>query len=93
MDKIKHREEKFVELKKRVAGHKTSLNKIDHHFIKHNKNNESSDIKDYEEKENVEDQDLIVDEIHIEDNESDGDEPCQDEEKDSGIKVRPIFIF
>ncbi|XP_045765578.1 ATP-dependent DNA helicase DDX11 isoform X2 [Maniola jurtina] len=82
LDKIKQREEKFTELKKRVNIQKKSLNKIEHHFPKRDKPNEVGD-----EKENIEDQDLIVEECQNKDDESDSEETCLDDENDSNTKI------
>ncbi|XP_069358195.1 ATP-dependent DNA helicase DDX11 isoform X1 [Maniola hyperantus] len=87
LDKIKQREEKFTELKKRVYIHKKSLNKIEHHFHKRDKSNEAGDSKDFDEKENIEDQDLIVEESQNKDDESDSEETCLDDENGSSTKI------
>ncbi|XP_023940791.1 ATP-dependent DNA helicase DDX11 [Bicyclus anynana] len=87
LDKIKKREAEFIELKKRVDKQKSGLKKIDHHFKRVEKRHETDDTKEHEEKENIEDQDLIVNECQDNDADSDSEEICFENEKESNIKI------
>ncbi|CAH2244147.1 jg23453 [Pararge aegeria aegeria] len=89
LDKIKHREAEFVELKKRVSRYRTNLKRIDHQFEKRDKPHEIevTDNNECEEKGNIEDQDLIVGEYQNNDHESDCEETCVEDEKESSTKI------
>lgn len=89
LDQIKKRELEFDELKKRVTKQSNNWNKNEHYFIKKEKETKTKSEEDLEEKENIDDQDLIVESRDNEGDESDSEEIIVDNEanEDNNTKV------
>lgn len=89
LDQIKKRELEFDELKKRVTKQSNNWNKNEHYFIKKEKETKTKSEEDLEEKENIDDQDLIVESRDNEGDESDSEELIVDNEanEDNNTKV------
>ncbi|CAG4917144.1 unnamed protein product [Colias eurytheme] len=82
LDKLKKREEYFNELKKRVASCKSNINKIDHYFKKPTEVSEEKENKVEKDLDN----DLMIEEVEVQDDESELDE-LEDNESDPITKI------
>ncbi|CAH2105474.1 unnamed protein product [Euphydryas editha] len=87
LDQMKQREVEFDELKKRVVKQSSNLNKNEHYVVRREKETNTKNEDVLEEKENIDDQYLIVDSRDNERDDSDSEEIISDANEDNNIKI------